>query len=313
MFDIVVPIYNVEKYLDKCLESIKNNKRPEDRVILIDDGSIDNSPKIAQSYIAKNWTYIKKENGGLSSARNEAVPYLQSDYLVFLDSDDYLEEGCLDRVREEIALRNYPDVILTRSKIVYDDASTQVIGFKYDSVNADNIHECPPAAWDKIYRVEYFLKLGFLFPVGRLYEDLPTTFPLLLASKNIIVSDAVMVNWFQRNESISRSKQFKLGYFDVFENLTLLTERLNIIGCNDRDAIINTVFYKKVLLDTLIRWNRAGRNLSVLKAVIVKSSQNASVRSLFKSKLKLRIKIVLFPVVVLIKTYAFSSKFSIRT
>lgn len=96
---IIIPVYNTEKYVIRCLDSIKNQKYENIQVIIINDGSTDNSEKIILEYINKNSffaEYYKKDNGGLSSARNYGLEYVKGEYLLFLDSDDYLTSDAIE-------------------------------------------------------------------------------------------------------------------------------------------------------------------------------------------------------------------------
>ena len=91
---IIVPVYNVEKYIEKCLESLVNQTLEDIEIIIVNDGSKDNSKEIVKQYLEKypeKMVYLEKENGGLSDARNFAIPYAKGEYVAFLDSDDYVE------------------------------------------------------------------------------------------------------------------------------------------------------------------------------------------------------------------------------
>ena len=100
MFSIIVPVYNVEKYIKKCLESIKNQTYTNFEVIIVNDGSKDSSQIIIDEYVNSDnrfKSFIKK-NGGLSSARNYGLKYVKGDYILFLDSDDYIDINLLENL-----------------------------------------------------------------------------------------------------------------------------------------------------------------------------------------------------------------------
>ena len=90
---IIVPVYNVEEYLERCLDSLVNQTLKDIEIIIVNDGSTDGSKEKIQKYINKykNIVYLEKENGGLSSARNYGIPYAKGEYIGFVDSDDYVE------------------------------------------------------------------------------------------------------------------------------------------------------------------------------------------------------------------------------
>ena len=104
-YDIIIPIYNIEQELGKCLDSIRHQAYGNFQAILVDDGSTDQSPSIAKSFAQKDsrFAYYRKENGGLSDARNYGIAKSSSDYLLFVDGDDFLEEYALSTVERELS------------------------------------------------------------------------------------------------------------------------------------------------------------------------------------------------------------------
>lgn len=101
-FSIVIPVYNVEEYIDKCLNSVLNQTYKDFEVIIVNDGSPDNSIQIIDRYVKMDdrFKVYSKENGGLSAARNFGVKKVSGDYLIFLDSDDYIEKDLLLKISE---------------------------------------------------------------------------------------------------------------------------------------------------------------------------------------------------------------------
>ena len=97
---IIVPVYNVEKYLKRCIDSLINQTLKDIEIIVVDDGSTDNSGQIIKKYQEKNSNikYYKKENGGLSDARNYGMKYAQSEYIAFLDSDDFVDKTMYEKM-----------------------------------------------------------------------------------------------------------------------------------------------------------------------------------------------------------------------
>ena len=110
MISVIVPVYNVEKYITKCLESIANQSYKDFELLLVNDGSRDNSIDIARDYlqdISIDWKVINKENGGLASARNTGLVNAKGDYVVFIDSDDCLHKDFLSFLLNSIELNDY--------------------------------------------------------------------------------------------------------------------------------------------------------------------------------------------------------------
>ena len=122
-FSIIVPVYNVEQYLKDCIESILKQSFENYEILLIDDGSTDRSGLICDEYVSSDSkiTAFHKENGGLSDARNYGIKRAQGEYLVFIDSDDYIEPDALDKFNKQLEELNNPDVLITHiQKILID-------------------------------------------------------------------------------------------------------------------------------------------------------------------------------------------------
>ena len=115
---IVIPIYNVEKWIDKCLQSVERQTFTNYEVIIVNDGTEDNSDKIAQRYCDKydNWKIINTPNQGLSKARNEGLKCVNGKYIYFLDSDDYIEDDCL-QLLYELAEKYQHDITIGQMKL----------------------------------------------------------------------------------------------------------------------------------------------------------------------------------------------------
>ena len=116
-FSIIVPVYNVEKYLAKCIESILNQTNQDFELLLVNDGTKDNSQKIIDEYVAKYPDKVYgfvKENGGLSDARNYGVERAKGEYIIFIDSDDYVDDELLEKV-------NVNSVILSDKLTEYNE------------------------------------------------------------------------------------------------------------------------------------------------------------------------------------------------
>ena len=114
---VIVPIYNVEKYIKKCLNSLVNQTLQEIQIILVNDGSKDKSGEIAKEYaqMYKNKIlYLEKENGGLSDARNYGIPYAEGEYIAFIDSDDYIDENAYEEMYDKAKKENSDYLHLTR-------------------------------------------------------------------------------------------------------------------------------------------------------------------------------------------------------
>lgn len=182
LFSVIVPVYNIEKWISKCVESILQQEYADYELILVDDGSTDNSGKICDQY-ALNDNKIKafhKKNGGLSDARNYGVSQAQGDYMLFVDGDDYIAEWTLKIIAQEIR-EETPDIILSEG--MYKVYNNNIIIKKcFDKENFKGISGTEAlqemlkvgdyySAWGKCYRTEYWKEKDFAFKKGRLAED----------------------------------------------------------------------------------------------------------------------------------------------
>ena len=249
-FSIIIPIYNVEQYLDTCLQSVVSQLSNNDELILIDDGSTDNSLAIARRYISENIKIVSKTNEGLSSARNVGMRMATKDYLMFVDSDDWIEEGSLEKIRREISKLDN-DIYLLNTRIVYTQ-NTKIISPKIEFLN-NKIAYLPPAAWDKIYRRRFVQECDIEFPFGMAFEDVPFTYELLIKAQCVRKLDIIFINWRQRENSISRSSTFKKYNLDVLRNINKLKDR-NVTFFTEKPHQLLLIISKKGLLDNLRRW-----------------------------------------------------------
>lgn len=170
---IIVPIYNVEQYLRECLDSLAAQELKTIEVLMVNDGTKDRSGEIAKEYAEKwpgKFRYFVKENGGLSDARNYALPYVKGKYVAFVDSDDYVEENMFSELWNA-ALKTKADIVECELDKVYSDHSERIhLPNEYKSLS-DYMLNARVCAWNKIYRMEWLREIGVTFPKGLLYED----------------------------------------------------------------------------------------------------------------------------------------------
>ena len=184
-FSIIIPIYNVEKYLKESIDSVLAQDFTDYEIILVNDGSTDNSPAICDEY-AEKYTQIKvihKANGGLSDARNFGIKKAQGDYLIFLDSDDFWNGVIILSEINQIIKKNNPDLIIHELSCFYNSEkiiprkfkTKETQKFSYDLkkdlkylVNNDIYYA---AAWNKIIKSEIIKANQLYFPKGKIHED----------------------------------------------------------------------------------------------------------------------------------------------
>ena len=207
---IIVPIYNVEKYLDRCIQSIICQTYKNIEIILVDDGSTDSSLKICNNYKTDNRIIIlHKNNGGLSSARNYGLKYATGKYLYFLDSDDYICANTIEILYKN-AKENNACITCGKELFVYDSTTNLGLIKNYDSDEFSNeialekilyMNGISNSSCNKLYKTKLFS--GITFPEGELYEDLGTIYKVFGIAKRIVTVNAYTYNYFMRHDSIT--------------------------------------------------------------------------------------------------------------
>ena len=207
LISVIVPVYKVEPYLRKCVDSILSQTYTNLEVILVDDGSPDGCPAICDEYAAKDSRVkvIHKENGGLSDARNAGMAQATGVYLSFVDSDDLLPENAVEALLEA-ALRENAQLVIGRHKR-FEDEPEQILE------TAASIQSLTPveamedmlkngcASWARLYRKE--IHQDVLFPVGEINEDEAIVLRLLERCERIAFTNAVVYHYRCRPESIT--------------------------------------------------------------------------------------------------------------
>ena len=263
---IIVPVYNVEKYIKKCLDSLISQSIIEYiKIILINDGSKDNSEKIILEYLNKypqHIEYYKKENGGLSSARNLGIDKCNTDYIGFVDSDDYIDKNMFEKLYKNITKENADISICNLKKcdlngnlISYDKFNMKGVLTKEEATIAILNGNLSCYAWNKLYRTDIFKRNRIKYPVGRLYEDIPTIYKLVQYSNLISIIDEPLYYYVQHNESICHKPTLKSAY-DIMRNLDDIDfEEIKYSDFNNIFIINNIVeskslYYRAIYGDT---------------------------------------------------------------
>ena len=223
LISVVIPVYNVEKYLDKCMESVLNQTYSNIEVILVDDGSTDKSGKICDEYQKKDKRVVvyHKENGGLSDARNYGINKSHGEYITFIDSDDFVEQNYVEFLYKLIK-ENQADIAMGKQYVRYPE---KIINTGSGNTYNVNAHDCMEkllysedfdvSAWAKLYKKELFKSIKF--PKGMVFEDAGTTYKLILQSKKIVLKSEPIYNYIIRNNSITNSK-FNIKKMDMIYN-----------------------------------------------------------------------------------------------
>ena len=239
LFSIIVPIYNVERYLEQCIESVLAQDYQNYELILVDDGSPDNSIDICTKYAKQysNIVFIHKINGGLSDARNAGIKIARGEYLMFLDSDDYWEGTSILSDLQKIIVENNPDVIFNYMSSVYPDKiinhymnREKLVGsFREDFKGLYQEGIYLGFTWTKIVKREVILKNQLFFIKERYFEDIPWSFSLT----KYIGTYAIYQNCFymyrrERKGAIS-SAVTKKNQVSLFKNLSEIFQQISEI------------------------------------------------------------------------------------
>lgn len=208
---IIIPVYNVEQYVKRCIESIIEQSLTDIEIILVDDGSTDGSGNLCDAYatIDDRIKVIHKKNEGLSCARNDGIDIATSPYIMFVDSDDWVERDFC-KLPYEIAKDKNADLILFTYNRIYSDGRIEKVdsALKSGILNENNALRFnvnySPAAWLGFYRKELFGKIRY--PAGKYYEEYGTTHRLIHISNRIYFLKNPLYNyWVDRNDSITNN------------------------------------------------------------------------------------------------------------
>ena len=206
---IIVPVYNVEKYVEKCLKSISLQTYEKIEVLVIDDGSKDNSGKICEDF-AKNddrITVYHKENGGLSDARNYGIARAKGEYITCIDSDDFVDVDYIEYL-VNLQKKYNTKMSVCQHRVKYDNGNIRDRGKQGDEVL--NSFDCmekllyhedvDTSAWAKLYHYSLFDKVKY--PKGKIFEDIGTTYALILQCDWIAVGFESKYNYIFHKNSI---------------------------------------------------------------------------------------------------------------
>ena len=266
LISVIVPIYNVEKYLQKCVDSILNQTYENLEIILVDDGSTDNCPKICDCYQKKDKRIrvIHKENGGLSDARNCGLDIAKGEYIGFVDSDDFIDSNMyslliniMKKQCTDLAVcnylkvdKNYKIISNKNNDLPIKDERINKRTFFLRIVNEKEWYYI--VAWNKLYRKDIFDNLRF--PIGKIHEDEFLIHHIINKCKFISCINQPLYYYVERNGSIMNTK-FNLKRFDYGD---ALLDRYFFSMNNDLyDLKVDTI---KNLSYCLEKWRKLSNN-----------------------------------------------------
>lgn len=259
LVSVVVPVYNVKKYLKKCLDSLLAQTYKNLEIIVVDDGSTDGSEKIVDEYgrIYEKVKVFHKKNGGLSSARNLGIKKAHGQWLMFIDSDDYIRHDCIYKLIElvteddiDIVTFNFESFSNDGSRLKHSPYWPKGIITGFEAIDDMFKNKRPAYICMSMFRTELFKKNKIKFPEGREFEDIATRVHLLYSAKKVIYTNEKVYYYLIRKQSITGDnmsdsrcqdflkaldeikvflhdmkidkKQFSLDYFEFHSLITLL-------------------------------------------------------------------------------------------
>lgn len=214
---VIVPVYNTEKYIEKCLKSLDDQTMKDFEVVIVNDGSKDESERAIKNYMRRtrmNIKYLKKENGGLASARNYGVERASGKYISFLDSDDYLDKDTFYLLEQYID----KDIDLIKFKMKTVNEKEEVLekldGPVFDVCTGEEAYK-KLCTTDKymdpaciyLYRREFFVENNFKYKL-RYHEDFGLTSLIIVQAKTFVSTDVFGYNYLQTEESLTRAKDY---------------------------------------------------------------------------------------------------------
>lgn len=263
---VIIPVYNVEKYLYQCLKSISMQSFRNFEVILIDDGSTDGSPRICDEYVQRDdrFKVLHTANAGVAAARNRGLELCVGQYICFIDSDDYVENTYLQFLYERIHNSEYDFVSCCANFVDEDGQFIKRNDYEKEiEVIKDNILDCymisnliEDAPWNKIYKREVFDKVRFV--EGIIYEDSEIIIRILKHCKMILFTRKYLYNYRIRKESIldyldsdDRNKRFNSKKMDLLKVYELIAGELQGTKWERK-------YYKRILQTCAQYWKWSG-------------------------------------------------------
>ncbi len=238
---IIVPVYNVENYLEKCLNSLVNQTLSDIEIIVVNDGSPDESQKIIDTFATNYPNKIKaytKKNGGLSDARNFGMKYATGDFIGFVDSDDFVSEDMFKKLYDK-AISTDSDIVICAHNAVKLNAKNEIVSSTFQKIQSSHrfgfsIYESPDIlafarsyAWNKLYKKEVIA--GFEFPKGQLFEDSAVVYNILSSAKKIeLINEPLYYYVVGRAGAITSSIDSRI--FDVLKSTEAIVSFYKKIG-----------------------------------------------------------------------------------
>lgn len=222
---IVIPVYNTEKYIERCIESVLQQKYENKEIIVVNDGSTDKTEEKINKY-KEQIKYIKKANGGLSDARNVGIANATGKYIMFIDSDDYIEEDLLSKLKPYID-KDIEMIKYKARKVTEDGKEIQLMeGPTFDTIKGEEAFskmcfddQLMETACIYLYKTELIKQNGFQFRKGLYHEDFGLIPLIIVKAKTFISTNICGYNYVQSQNSITRNEDYEKTKIKVYDLL----------------------------------------------------------------------------------------------
>lgn len=297
LISIIVPIYNVEKYLEKCIRSLIHQSYSKIEILLIDDGSTDECPNICDKF-EKEDSRIKtfhKENGGLSDARNKGIEESKGEYITFVDSDDYLDEHYIE-ILYNVMIKNNADLVISGLKDYYDgEKIKENLDNEFEEVlTKQQVYrkmflqdEIDVNACGKLYQKQIFENLKY--PKDMLYEDIQIIDDIIERCDKIVYTTYKGYNYLQRTGSIMYGKMSPKRMSLISKTQDLIKLMKKKYPSNIDAAIKRYVYCNFHVLGRAILDDRFNNECKVIRKNILEYKKNIFKENIYTKKEKMAI------------------------
>lgn len=291
LFSIIIPVYKVEDYIARCIESVLCQSMTDFEIILVDDGSPDNCPAICDRYAEKDKRIkiVHKINGGLSDARNAGLMIAEGEYVLFLDSDDWLKQNALECFKKEIEMTK-ADIVV--GNLINEDGSRYiskqkvVVGKSYSgrdyylTVNGN----IPICAVTSAYKRHFLLSRNLFFLKGRFHEDCEFSPRAYLLANNVVYTNIEHYVRFERNDSITTHLDKRKNLLDILDIANRIFAFSNSFNYKIKRCLRNTVCksYLGIFVDAdVFQYKHEQFDRYVDKRIVVLGLKNVLRKALF--------------------------------
>lgn len=255
---VVVPVYNVENYIEKCIDSILVQSFKDFELIIVDDGSTDKSGELAEKYLSDSRVQVlHKENGGLADARNYGIHKAGGEYICFIDSDDWVEPQYIEHMLK-IAEENDADVVVcdfkrnTGDEAIVQPQKDEIV-LETGEQAIDNIYSARyvryVVAWNKLYKRSIFDQVEYT--AGMIHEDEAIIGHIYCIAKKVVRTDMVLYNYRVSNDSSIMSKKYSLKRLDILKAMEMRMSLFNEKGLKKYYEKDSFKYMYKILLNII--------------------------------------------------------------